>query len=109
MKSAEKSAVVPVGADHALAQFDARAEPVGRIIFDEAAELDRGLDVAEAIQFGIVVLLSCRLELGDGAGTKIRAVEECDACAVARATKLLRGAGTADGKNRDRAEHGPIS
>src|SRR6202011_5858776 len=33
-----------------LAEFAARAEPVDRIVFNEAAELDRGFDVAEAIQ-----------------------------------------------------------
>src|SRR3984893_9040709 len=95
-------------ASNALAEFATRAEPVDRIVFDEAAEFDRGLDVTEAIQFGIVILLSCRHEFGNGAGTKVAEVEECDACAVARATKLLRRAGTTDSKNRDRAEHGPI-
>ena len=55
MKSAEKSATTPVVAANTLAEFAARAEPVDRIVFDEAAEFDRGFDVAEAIQFGIVV------------------------------------------------------
>ena len=40
-------------ADHALAQLDAGTEPVDRIVFDEAAEFDRGVNVAEAVQLGI--------------------------------------------------------
>jgi len=45
-------------ASNTLAQFGARAEPVDRKIFDEAAELDRGINVAEAVEFGIVVGLA---------------------------------------------------
>ncbi len=42
-------------ATKSLPRLDARAEPVNRKVFEEAAEFDRGADVAEAIQFGIVV------------------------------------------------------
>src|SRR6516164_7976152 len=87
-----------------LARLVAHAKPVDRKIFDEAAELERGLDVAEAIERGVVVGFSRRHEFGGGASAQIAEVDQRDARTVARAAKLIHRAGTADGEDWDRAE-----
>ena len=38
-----------------LPRLDARPKPVNRKVFEEAAEFDRGADVAEAVQFDKIV------------------------------------------------------
>ena len=45
-------------AAEALAQLDARAQPVGRPIFGEGARLERPADVAEAAQIAVVAFVA---------------------------------------------------
>src|ERR1700722_9046098 len=76
------------------ARLVAQAKPVDRKIFDEPTEFERGIDVPETKEFGMAVLQPRRHELGGGAGTKIAEIDQRDAGAVARAAKLIGGAGT---------------
>jgi len=86
-----------VMAANALAEFAARAEPVDRIVFDEAAEFDRGFDVAEAIQFGIAAGFrdETNLPAGRHEGRRSRS-GRCLRCRGAHET--ARGAGTTNGR-----------
>src|SRR6185295_11466537 len=89
----------------ALAQVAAQAEPVDRVIFDEPAELEYSLDVAQAAQFGMILAITGRNEFRRGTDPKITKIDQRNACTVARAAKPAHRTGAADGEDRDRDEH----
>ena len=77
----------------ALAGLVAHAKPVDKKIFDEAAELERTLDVAETVELGMAACLSRRHELARRARAQIAEIDQCDAWVVARAAKPIHRTG----------------
>src|SRR5581483_3511443 len=82
-------------AAEAAARLVAQTKPVDRKVFDEAAKLERGVDIAKAIKCGVAALISRRHELGDGTRPQVTEIDQRDAGIVAWTVKTVRRAGAA--------------
>src|SRR5262245_23665752 len=89
----------------AATHLKARAQPLARPEFGEAADLERPIDIAQSPQLLVVAFLSLALEFDDGPRVETVPVDQRDAGAVTRTAETGWMAGGTKRKHRHRVEN----